>query len=158
MPLDPRDPRRRGRLPYGTDRNDVTIPGRMDMPERGSQNRPPLREPNVKMHESRFRQFLPPQFFGAANPPPIATATNVPLRVHVRNIGPVVLFFSNVVNDLVNPDGPTGAIVRLPVGDRDVFYLAPQQTLYALGAGPGGVCSVAISDDETGGLSGNGNG
>jgi len=158
MPMDPRDPRRRRgrrtRLPYGTDRNDVTVPGRMRMPESepGGQNRPPKRDPNVKMGETRFRQFLPPQFFQAANAPPVAVATNVPVRVHIRNIGPVVLFLSNALNDLVNPEGPTGAVVRLPLGERDVFYLAPEQTLYALGAGPGGMCSVAISDDETGGL------
>jgi hypothetical protein len=156
MPMDPRDPRRRRRirLPYGTDRNDVTVPGKMQMPESepGSMNRPPPRDPNVKMGESRFRQFLPPQSFQAANAPPVATATNVPVRVHVRNIGPVLVFFSNVINDLVNTEGPTGAVVRLPPGERDVFYLAPEQTLFSLAAGPGGMCSVAISDDETGGL------
>jgi hypothetical protein len=99
------------------------------------------------MLPSRFRQFVVPWFFAGVDPPLIAEATNAPLRVHVRNIGPNALIISDVINDLSNPGGPTGAVVRLPAGERDVWYLAPKQKLYALAAGPGGLASVGISDE-----------
>jgi len=109
-------------------------------------NTPATEAPPVPMHLSRFRDVAIPQFFQAVNAPAVAQATNVPLRVHIRNIGPVVLFFSEIQNDLNNPEGPTGAIVRIPVGERDVFVLAPEEYLYALAAGPGGIASIATSD------------
>lgn len=99
-----------------------------------------------KMQQSRFTEFSVPAFFPGVPAPPVATATDIALRVQIRNIGPVVLFLSATVNDINNPEGPTGNVVRVPVNDRDVFVLAPEQTLYALAAGPGGLTTVAISD------------
>ena len=103
---------------------------------------PPL---NLATMASRFQQYVVPFFFPDVPAPPIATSTSKTFRVHVRNIGPVLVFLSDVLNDINNTEGPTGAVVRLPANDRDVFVLAPNQTLYALAAGPGGLLSVAIS-------------
>lgn len=112
---------------------------------------PPGKKPRADVQASRFREVAVPMWAANVNPLPIATARNVQIRVHVRNVGPVPVFLGDVVNDLSNPGGPTGAVVRLPIGDRDVFILAPDQTLYTLAAGGGGIISVAQSDDGAAG-------
>lgn len=97
------------------------------------------------IQESRLQQYTIPSFFTGVDPATIAYATDRAVRVQVRNIGAAIIILSLGINDLGNPEGPTGAVFRLPIGDRDVFVLAPEQTLYAVASAVGGIISVAYS-------------
>ena len=102
--------------------------------------------PKRTMKKSRFYQISVPDFLPGGDAAEVARGWDVAVRVQVRNSGPVEIFLSDTLTDLTQPEGPSGAIYRLPSGERDVFYLAPQQVLYALGAGPGGFVVVALSE------------
>lgn len=70
----------------------------------------------------------------------------VPMRCEVKNVGGVLLFFGVSSGDVGGNDGPTTAVFRVPPGDTDIFVLIQGQTLYAVGAGAGGLVSVAVSE------------
>ena len=76
----------------------------------------------------------------------LAKATDIPLRVLVRNVGAALAFITGNVQDISVATGPTTGTYRLPAGDEDVFVLAPKQSLYALVIGVGGLLSVSISE------------
>jgi hypothetical protein len=68
------------------------------------------------------------------------------MRVVVRNAGGNLIFLAHDITVLNGSDGPTGASFRLPAGAETVFVLEPSQRLMALGAGVGGLVSIATSD------------
>jgi len=129
------DPSRPGGLPG----RDGPRHGKFD-PVTGS-----VKSPDPVAQESRLQQYVVPNFFAGVDPATIAYATNKAARVQVRNIGAAVVVLSLVIGDIGNPNGPTGAVFQLPIGDRDVFVLSPGQTLYAIASAPGGIVSVAFS-------------
>jgi hypothetical protein len=98
------------------------------------------------MRPTRFYQVNIPDYVAGASLPAIAKATSVPVRVQVRNAGPVSVYLSDATGDLVAPGGPSGNIYELPTGERDVFVIAPGQTMYAVAAGAGGFLFVSVSD------------
>jgi hypothetical protein len=102
--------------------------------------------PKRVMKKTRFYQVAVPDYLPGGDAPEIARGWDVPTRVHIRNTGPIEIFLSDTLTDLTSPDGPSGAICRLPVGERDVYYLAPEQILYGLGSGPGGFASISLSE------------
>jgi hypothetical protein len=83
---------------------------------------------------------------GTTTPGIVATATNAPLRVLVRNVGPALCFLSYETESLANPGGPSTGTYRLPAGKSDIFVLAPAQSLYTVAAGPGGLLTIAESE------------
>jgi hypothetical protein len=102
--------------------------------------------PKRVMKKSRFLQVTIPDYLPGGDAPEVARGWDVAVRVHIRNAGPVMVFLSDTLTDLTAPEGPSGAICRLPPGERDVLYLAPEQKLYGLGAGPGGFVSMSLSE------------
>jgi hypothetical protein len=98
------------------------------------------------MKKTRLYQIQIPDFLPGGDAPEVARGWDVPVRVQIRNSGPVEIFISDTLSDLTSPEGPSGAIYRLPPGERDVIVIAPQQQIYGLGAGPGGFLSIALSE------------
>jgi hypothetical protein len=94
-----------------------------------------------------FQTFNPPASAAGIDPQAIARGTKVPVRVLVRNAGGVLIFLAGTSEDAVGPDGlPSSATYRLPAGATDVFVLAPDQIMFAVGAAAG--ASVVVSTSE----------
>jgi hypothetical protein len=85
------------------------------------------------------------QPIGTTNPTSLANAALVPLRVLVRNVGPVTIFIAVNTVDLLTPTPGVASYLLVP-GEEDVFIINTKQVLLAVGTGPGGFASVAISD------------
>jgi hypothetical protein len=83
---------------------------------------------------------------GTVNPATLANASTQPLRIVVRNIGPVLMFIGGDTESLASPGGPSTGVFRLPAAASEVFVIAPKQGLYAVSAGAGGLASLAISE------------
>ena len=83
---------------------------------------------------------------GSTTPGIVATASGAPLRVLVRNVGPVLVFLAHETENLANPGGPSTGVYRLPAADVDIFVLAPGQSVYAVSAGIGGLLTIAGSE------------
>jgi hypothetical protein len=83
---------------------------------------------------------------GTTTPGIVATAAEAPLRILVRNVGPVLCFLSHQTENLANPGGPSTGVYRLPAADEDIFVLSPAQSIYSVGAGIGGILAVAVSE------------
>ena len=83
---------------------------------------------------------------GTINPATIINAGQVPLRLLIRNIGPVLLFLGTDTESLASPGGPSTGVYRLPAGETDVFVLAPKQGMYAVASGIGGLVTTASSE------------
>jgi len=83
---------------------------------------------------------------GTTTPGIVATAATAPLRVLVRNAGPVLVFLAHTTENLANPGGPSTGVYRLPAADSDIFVLAPGQSMYAVSAGVGGLLTIAASE------------
>lgn len=99
------------------------------------------------MQLTSFQTFNPPAAATNVDPQPIARGTSVPVRVLVRNVGAAPVFLGGTTTDVIGPDGvPSSATYRLPVGASDVFVLAPNQTLFAIGVGAGATLVVTASE------------
>jgi hypothetical protein len=101
------------------------------------------------VEQTQFQTFFPPAAdLGTNNDPnPIARATvNKPARVLVDNIGATLVFLGGTRDNTFGPEGPTSATYRLLAGRSQVFVLAPEQVLYAIGSGAGAIVSVTNSD------------
>ena len=83
---------------------------------------------------------------GTNNPTVIARGFGVPTRVLLYNVGPILLYISTNIGDLNASTGPGGNVFQLPTTIEKVFMLAPGQALYSVGAGIGGLLSVAASE------------
>ena len=83
---------------------------------------------------------------GTTTPGIVATAAGAPLRVLIRNVGPVLVFLAHETENLANPGGPSTGVYRLPAADSDTFVLAPHQSVYAVSAGVGGLLTIAGSE------------
>jgi hypothetical protein len=81
---------------------------------------------------------------GSKDATTLVSAALVPLRVLVTNVGPVMIFVSKASNDVAPT--PTTASYRVFPGDDKVFVIAAKQSLYAIGAGLGGLMSVTHSE------------
>ena len=82
---------------------------------------------------------------GAQNPAVVARAAEVPLRVAIVNVGPVLIFLAHADGVLINTPVRTGAYQLAP-GKELVVVLVQKQGLWAAGNGIGGLLSVAISE------------
>lgn len=84
---------------------------------------------------------------GSPAPTGIAYATKVPVRVLVRNVGGVAAIIGPTSGDVAGSQGPSRqSTVLLPPGASDVYVLAPQQKLYAVGAGAGGLLCISVAE------------
>lgn len=82
---------------------------------------------------------------GTPNPATLTKAADKPLRVVVRNVGPVTVMLAHDVGTLSN--GPVFAnAYQLPPDRETVLILSPQQGLFAAGLGLGATLSIAISE------------
>lgn len=81
---------------------------------------------------------------GDPSPGILATATNVPMRVVVNNVGGTLLILSHDATNLTTQPALAGTF-QLLVGQKETFVLAPKQSLFAVGQGTGGQASVAKS-------------
>ena len=82
---------------------------------------------------------------GAQNPAVVARAAEVPLRVALVNVGPVLIFLAHDDGTLINVPVRTGAYQLAP-GKELVVVLIAKQGLWAAGNGAGGLLSVAVSE------------
>ena len=80
---------------------------------------------------------------GAESPTVIAKANKYPLRVLVHNVGPVVLFISDNVTDLVPL---TLSAYRVFPDGETAFVVEQFQSLYCLSAAVGGLLSFSSSE------------
>lgn len=78
-----------------------------------------------------------------ATPTVIVKAERTPLRVLVHNVGPVTIFVSDTVTDLVPL---TLAAYRVFPGDEPSFVVEVKQSLYCIGAAVGGLLSYSASE------------
>jgi len=100
----------------------------------------------MAMEPTRFYTISLPQANANNAPAVITTATSVPLRVLVRNRGPVPCFIAGSSSDLQVAGGAVSAVYTIPSGLTDTFVIAPRQTLYAAGVGAGGEICVSVSE------------
>lgn len=99
------------------------------------------------MQDSRFETFTIGPFGTNAVPNTVAHAADVPMRVVVKNVGPVPIFLGTASADVAgDTNGPTTNTYQLPVGDTDTFVIAPRQRLYASASAVGGIVCVALSE------------
>lgn len=75
----------------------------------------------------------------------IVQASNVPLRVVIRNVGPSVIEIAHTSNEL-GKLGVTSGVFVIAIGNEEVFVLAPDQGIYAGAIGAAGRISYAYSD------------
>lgn len=95
--------------------------------------------------QSRLKTIPLPAQGANAQPITLATATGVPMRVLVRNVGGTDVMLGLNSGDVVSTGGPTPDTYILPTGSADVFVLAARQTLLGVGVAAGAIVSVAIS-------------
>ncbi len=82
---------------------------------------------------------------GTPNPATLTKAADKPLRVVVRNVGPITVMLAHDVGTLSN--GPVFANAYQLTPDREtVLILAAHQGLFAAGLGLGATVSIAISE------------
>ena len=81
---------------------------------------------------------------GSNNPATIAKAALIPLRVVIRNVGPVLVLLAHDPGTLQNTPVFANAFQLVPNAELTVV-LTPQQGVLAVGLGLGGQLSVAIS-------------
>lgn len=98
----------------------------------------------IKMQDSRLDTISVPQI-GVRNPATIAVATSLPMRLVVRNVGPVIVALAHSSNE-ISSVGATAGVYQLPPGGSEVIVLAPKQGLWAAGLGAGGIVSMALSE------------
>ena len=82
----------------------------------------------------------------STRPMVIARGTDVPVRVLVRNVGAVPLFVAFADQDVVTAEGPSSKTFQIDPLSSDVFVLAPEQMMFAVGAVVGGRVSVSVSE------------
>lgn len=81
---------------------------------------------------------------GDPSPAILGTATNVPMRLVVNNIGGTLVILSHTSTQLSQQPALAGTF-QLLVGQSNTFVLAPKQSLFAVGQGAGAQVSVAAS-------------
>lgn len=96
------------------------------------------------INNSRLDTIAVP-IIGGNNPATIAIATSVPMRLVVRNVGPVTVFLAHSSNE-VQSVGVTAGVYQLPPGISEVIVLAPKQGVWAASQGAGGMVSIALSE------------
>lgn len=68
------------------------------------------------------------------------------VRVQIRNLGGGNVYLSFADQNVIAESGPSAETYHLPDGEVDVFILAPEQKLYAVGSANNIMVSVATSD------------
>lgn len=82
-----------------------------------------------------------------ANPTVLHTASTVPVRVLVENVGPLTIFLGYAHQDVIASDGlPSTSCYRLLPDRERTFVLAPKQVLLASSVGGLGLATVNASD------------
>jgi hypothetical protein len=97
----------------------------------------------VDMQPSQVNTITVP-IAGTNNPATLAVATNYPMRVVVRNVGPNTIFVAHTSLEIQSV-GATAGVFRMVAGSEEVFVLAPRQGIYAVASGVGGLVSIAVS-------------
>lgn len=97
------------------------------------------------MQTPTLQTFAVPAFILGANTngAPVAHATDKPVRVLLNNDGPTMIFVALRVQSLQSPGSKA---VRIPPGDSRVFVLAPNDFLFAVSVGVGGILGAEISE------------
>lgn len=85
------------------------------------------------------------QIAEGSNPSRLIQASDVPMRVVVRNTGGTTLLIAHESNQVANTNS-LGDVFQIPNGQEDVFVLAPKQSLFAASVGGGGQASIAASE------------
>lgn len=81
---------------------------------------------------------------GSNTPTTLARAATVPIRVLVNNVGTTLIFIAGETASVAPQPGTD--TYRIAAGEQHVFVLAPQEAVYGIAAGAGGLMSVAISE------------
>ena len=76
----------------------------------------------------------------------LVTANDVPMRVLVRNLSGVQMFFGTASESMIGDGAPGTKVYQLPPGQETTFILAPRQQLFACANGAGALCSFSVSD------------
>jgi hypothetical protein len=98
------------------------------------------------MNRTLFKTVALPNAIAGGQPTSIANATEVPMRVLVRNVSGTMVFLAGASQDIVGPGGASASAYRLAPGASDVFVLAPRQQVFAAANGVGAIVSVSTSD------------
>lgn len=93
-------------------------------------------------------QALPSILTASVSPAVVASASEQPTRVLVRNTSSTAALLSVNVADVAPL---SGAMYRLPGGAADVLVLAPNQQLFGAGEAAGCQLSIAVSEAFPGG-------
>jgi hypothetical protein len=83
---------------------------------------------------------------GVKDPATLYIATDTPLRIVVRNVGPAVLFLAFDSADLASLTPGLAGQFQLPPDRSEVFVLAPKQGIYAVSFGGKGIVSFSVSE------------
>jgi hypothetical protein len=99
------------------------------------------------MNATRFKTLTISPAVANGTPTSLAQASLVALRVLVRNLSGTTLFVGENPGDCIGADGlPTVNTFRIPVGQEEVFVIAPKQSLLAVAIGAGAIASIAVSE------------
>jgi hypothetical protein len=83
----------------------------------------------------------------AGNPATLFKASNTPIRIAVTNVGGSTVFLAHDTPSLINQPVQTNTyLLQSGAGVQVVILLAPQQGLYAVAQGAGGLVSIAVSE------------
>lgn len=99
---------------------------------------------NSSAQDSRVDTIAIPAI-GTRNPATLVIASRAPMRLVVRNGGPVLIFLAHTSSEISNI-GVTAGVYQLPPGMVDIFVLQPKQGMWAVGQGAGGIVSIAVSE------------
>lgn len=99
------------------------------------------------MQDSQVNTISVP-VIGTINPATLVRAANLPMRIVVRNVGPVTVFVAHNASE-IQQIGATAGVFQIPPGTEDIFVLAPKQGLWAVSGGAIGTVCIAISEAIT---------
>ncbi len=82
---------------------------------------------------------------GTLNPATLYRAATIPLRLVVRNVGPVPVFLAHTASE-IQQIGATAGVFQIGPTQEEVFVLAPKQGLWAVAGGAIGTVCIAVSE------------
>lgn len=100
------------------------------------------------MQDTKFQTItLPPLALGAGGAVnTVYTAGAKPLRLLLRNLSGVIMFFGTASESMVGPNAPGTKVYQLPAGEETTFILAPKQQLFGCANGAGALLSMSVSE------------
>lgn len=76
----------------------------------------------------------------------VVTATDKPLRLLLRNLSGVMMFFGTASESMIGSGAPGTKVYQLPAGQETTFIIAPRQQLFGCANGVGALLSMSISE------------